>query len=91
MTETDPEEDWSALVGGEIRRRRELLRLSQAALGTRTGTHRNYVGSVERGEVNPTLATLFRLARGLGVAPSEVLREVEKRASRGSRRRDRRA
>jgi transcriptional regulator with XRE-family HTH domain len=61
-----------------IRERREALQLSQERLGD---LHRNYVGGVERGEINPTLTQLQRLAAGLGVPVWELLREAEARAS----------
>lgn len=54
----------------EIRGRRDL---SQEELGFRARLHRNYVGSVERGEMNPTFRTLLRLTVGLRVKLSDLI------------------
>ena len=63
--------------GLAVRVRRVGRRLSQEELGAVAGMHRNYVGSVERGEQNPTLQTVYRLADGLQLAPSELLALAE--------------
>jgi transcriptional regulator with XRE-family HTH domain len=54
----------------EIRGRRDL---SQEELGFRARLHRNYVGAVERGEMNPTFRTLLRLTVGLRVKLSDLI------------------
>jgi transcriptional regulator with XRE-family HTH domain len=42
-------------------------------LGFRAKLHRNYVGAVERGEINPTFKTLLALTRGLALPLSELV------------------
>lgn len=54
--------------------------ISQEQLGFRSGLHRNYVGAVERGENNPTLATQCKLAFGLDVPLSELIGIAERQA-----------
>ncbi len=54
----------------EARARRGL---SQEELGFRSKLHRNYVGAVERGEINPTFKTLLALTRGLALPLSELV------------------
>lgn len=54
----------------EARARRGL---SQEELGFRAKLHRNYVGAVERGEINPTFKTLLALTRGLALPLSELV------------------
>lgn len=46
---------------------------SQEELGFHAGLHRNYIGAVERGEINPTFAVMRRLARGLEMPLSELV------------------
>ncbi len=52
---------------------RKKLGISQEELATRSGLHRTYIGAIERGERNVSLATLELIAEGLGVKPSELL------------------
>lgn len=63
--------------GREVRRRRKDLRLTLEQLAERAGMSANYLGSVERGTVNPSVSTIVALAQGLGVAPGELLGEVQ--------------
>ncbi|MEA3075277.1 MAG: hypothetical protein QOF60_185 [Actinomycetota bacterium] len=66
-------------LGRRVRAFREALGLSQEALGERCGLHRAYVGHVERCEVNPSVINLLRLAAGLEIDPSELVRGLEVR------------
>jgi transcriptional regulator with XRE-family HTH domain len=67
-------------LGRAVRELRACRGLSQEELGYRSGLHRNYVGAIERGELNPTLGVLLRLAAGLGVVLSELIALAERRA-----------
>jgi len=62
-----------------VRETRARRGLSQEALGYVAGLHRNYVGAIERGEINPTFRVLLKLAAGLQVEVSELVRLVELR------------
>ena len=77
-----------------MRELRACRELSQEELGFRAKLHRNYVGALERGEINPTFKTLRALADGLDVELSSLIRLYEereeelvaqRRASRGAR------
>lgn len=68
--------------GARVRSERENLGLSQDELAALVGLHRTYVGSVERGERNLSLLNVIRLAKGLGITASALLRDVETGASR---------
>jgi len=57
-----------------LRARREL---SQEVLGERAGLHRNYVGAIERGEINPTFRVMLKLTRGLDVPLSKLIDDFE--------------
>jgi transcriptional regulator with XRE-family HTH domain len=57
-----------------LRRERERAGLSQEALGERCGLHRTEVSFLERGQREPRLSTIVRLAKGLGIPPSRLLK-----------------
>lgn len=65
-------------LGRAVREVRARRGLSQEELGFRSTLHRNYVGAVERGEINPTFRTLRLLTRGLGVELSYLIRICER-------------
>jgi len=60
-------------LGRAVRELRARRGLSQEQLGFQSGLHRNYVGAIERGEINPTFRILIALARGLSLPLSELL------------------
>jgi transcriptional regulator with XRE-family HTH domain len=72
-------------LGSAAREARARRGISQETLGFRAQLHRNYVGAIERGETNPTFATLLNLTRGLGVPLSELIllyeRNIRERAA----------
>lgn len=53
--------------GERVRTLREQAGLSQEALAAKAGIHRTYMGGVERGERNPCLRNILRMAAALGV------------------------
>lgn len=61
------------VVARNIRLRRESLGLSQEDLADRSGIHRTYIGSIERGERNVTVNTVARLAAALGISVIDLL------------------
>ena len=66
-------QDIKRWVGERIRELRETKGWSQEELGFKSGLHRNYVGRIERGEQNIAIVNLAKLAKALGVRPSELL------------------
>ena len=64
--------------GRAVRRSREKLGFSQEQFAFEAELDRTYVSGIERGVRNPTLKTILRLTRVLGVAPSALLRGAEK-------------
>jgi transcriptional regulator with XRE-family HTH domain len=62
-----------AKFGEMVRMLREARGWSQEELAAQAELHRTYVGGVERGERNPTLLIVFKLARALGVPAATLL------------------
>jgi DNA-binding XRE family transcriptional regulator len=59
-----------------LRRCRRNRGLSQQRLAFDCKLHRTEVSLLERGDRNPRLTTIVRLARALGVPPAELLEDV---------------
>lgn len=68
--------------GTTVRQLRESQEISQEELGYRAGLHRNYVGGIERGTRNPSLLNLLKLAKGLGLTPTELFVAFDTRSTR---------
>jgi transcriptional regulator with XRE-family HTH domain len=60
------------LVGLNVRRIRVAKGVSQERLAYDSGVDRSYLGGMERGEKNPTVDILDRLADTLGIPISEL-------------------
>ena len=71
-------------VGVNLQRLRREKGWSQEALAFESGLHRTYVSGIERGVRNPTLLILDKLAKTLGVRPTELLADRTGSSRRGS-------
>lgn len=68
-----PERDQILIqVGKSIRALREAKGFSQEGLAEKSGLHRTYIGGVERGLRNPSLKSLARMAKALGVGVGQL-------------------
>lgn len=67
--------DWEKIVGMNIRRLRKERGLSQESLAGEADLAMRHLGRIERGEGNPTVAILSRLAKVLGVHPAAFYQE----------------
>jgi transcriptional regulator with XRE-family HTH domain len=65
-----------ARLGYAVHLQRARLRISQGEAAKRSGMHRNYIGAIERGEINPTYDTLLRLSRGLDLPLHELVEQA---------------
>lgn len=73
--------DPRVLLGQRVRALRRAQRVSQEELASRAGVHRTYLGGVERGERNPSLRNITRIAQALGVGPGELFWREPRRRS----------
>jgi transcriptional regulator with XRE-family HTH domain len=74
------------LVGLNIRRLRVEREVSQERLAFDSGVDRSYLGGVERGEENPTVDVLDRLAATLAVPIGELFKPISNAPARGLKR-----
>lgn len=65
-----------AKLGAAMRRRRLASEYSQDSFADAIGMHRAYYSSIERGERNLTLATVKRVADGLGCRISDLMQDA---------------
>src|ERR687885_1703706 len=77
-------------IGPRVRALREAMSLSLRDLGERTGVSAPMLSQVERGETSPTLAVASRIAAGLELSLSQLLRLDEGDGVTVVRRADRR-
>jgi transcriptional regulator with XRE-family HTH domain len=73
--------------GNAIRELRHAVGLSQEELADKAKMHRTYLGGVERGERNVSLANILRIAAALELPTSELFGRYESGAPRGLRKR----
>lgn len=72
----------SRVFGDVLKEHREAAGFSQEALADRAGVHRTYIGLVERGKRNPTLAVALRFAAALGTTLTTLVQVTEERLHR---------
>jgi transcriptional regulator with XRE-family HTH domain len=64
-------------IGRNIRRLRIERGLSATELSERCGLVGSHIAKIERQFVKPTVETLIRIAKGLGVNPSALLKKAK--------------
>jgi transcriptional regulator with XRE-family HTH domain len=70
------------MLGDELRKIRCRAGLSQEELALRAGISREYVSILECNKKSPTVATLVRVCKALGVRAWQVIRKVEGQSGR---------
>lgn len=73
--------DIRSLFGSNLRRHRLAAGLSQEAVAERMDVDRAHVSSMERGQQNITLLTLWEASQALGVPPAAMFDEAVRPAS----------
>ncbi len=70
--------DQSEEFGRRVRKYRLKLGISQEELGDVSGLHRTYIGHLERGEVNPSLLNIIKVAAALQIDAGLLVKEMVK-------------
>lgn len=78
-----PAEVTAAVVIRLLADARRQVKMSMEELAERAGLHRTYIGLLERGERQPTLAVAVRLADALGASLADFLGEAEDSVAAG--------
>ena len=65
------------IVAQNLKRLREERKLSLDALARLSGVSKSMLGQIERGDVNPTISTVWKIANGLKLPFSELLSRPE--------------
>jgi len=60
--------------GNKVKQERLKKNLSQEAFADKVGMHRTYIGMIERAEKNITLLNIKKLADGLGISISDLMK-----------------
>ncbi len=63
--------------GKRIKELRGDQGMTQEILAAKIGVDRSYLGFLERGERNPSLEVINKIARSLGITPSELLKSIK--------------
>lgn len=70
------------ILSANIKAYRKAEGMSQEVFAASCGLHRTYIGSVERGERNVTLATLQQLSDAMGVSAADLLTAPSKKGAK---------
>lgn len=65
------------LIAENLKRLREERRLSLDNLSKLSGVSKSMLGQIERGEVNPTVSTVWKIANGLKISFTELMSRPE--------------
>ena len=66
--------DMRALVGRNVRRIREKKGLTQERFAELSGFSQQYISGLENGRRNPSIVTIYELAKALGVSHIDLVR-----------------
>jgi len=61
-------------LGNNLKRIRMKKGISQGDIARALKVHKGYVSNIENGKTNPTLATIARVAKAIGVSVGELMK-----------------
>jgi len=64
----------SARLGKNLKRIRTAKNITQGDIVRTLGVSRSFVSNIENGKTNPTLATIAKLAKAIGVSIGELMK-----------------
>ena len=64
----------SEKLGKNLKRIRTAKAISQGDIARSLDVNRGFISTIENGKTNPTLATIVRLAKAVGVSVTELLK-----------------
>lgn len=67
----------NSIVAENLRQLREQKKLSLDAVAKLSGVSKSMLGQIERGDVNPTISTVWKISNGLKISFSELLSRAE--------------
>ena len=59
--------------GGRIKKFRKEQNTTQEELADKATIERSYMGTIERGERNPTLLKVYKIAKALGISLKDLI------------------
>ena len=65
------------MFGEELKKARKESGLTQEELAARAGLHYTYISLLETNKKSPTLDSLFRLCKALGISAADLIARVE--------------
>lgn len=64
-------------IAARIKSERQTLGISQEKLAGLSNIDRTYMQSIEKGERNISIETLFKIAQGLNMSASDLLKDIK--------------
>jgi len=64
----------SEKLGSNLKRIRNQKGISQGDIGRELKVSRGFISTIENGKTNPTLSTISKLAKVLGISSDELLK-----------------
>jgi transcriptional regulator with XRE-family HTH domain len=71
-----PKPNHRRIVGEAIRNHRKLAGLTQEKLAEKAGLHHNFIGELERANMETSLTSLLKIARALKVRVRDLIADV---------------
>lgn len=69
--------DMRVLVGRNVKRIRERKGLTQEKFAELSGFSQQYISGLENGKRNPSIVTIYELAKALGVSHMDLVRPTK--------------